>query len=112
VALRRLYVFLWCVFYIFPLYETQLHYGYETEIFDDPNNVGLPQRIQYAFFLFLILFCQNMFAQNPGNVGTANLTAWFKADSLPAGDVLSWQSSYPQGPNAITFTGGHRHVKN
>lgn len=46
----------------------------------------------------------HVMAQNPGKVGTANLTAWFKPDSLPAGDVLSWQSSFPNGPNTITFT--------
>lgn len=42
-------------------------------------------------------------AQSPGKLDTTSLTAWFKSDSLPVGDVLSWQSSFPRGANAITF---------
>ncbi|MBS1564006.1 MAG: T9SS type A sorting domain-containing protein [Bacteroidetes bacterium] len=41
---------------------------------------------------------------SPGGAGTAKLTAWFKADALPAGNVASWSTSYPTGGSAITLT--------
>ena len=43
-------------------------------------------------------------AQTPGNVGTANLTAWFKPDALATGDVTAWTTSFPTGGGAITVT--------
>jgi hypothetical protein len=53
--------------------------------------------------IFFSILAKISFAQNPGNVGTANLTAWFKADSLSNGDVINWNSSYPTGTNSIVF---------
>ncbi len=41
---------------------------------------------------------------SPGGVGTANLTAWFKADALAAGNLTSWSTTYPTGGSAITAT--------
>jgi|TARA_R110000737_G_scaffold352335_1_gene397904 gliding motility-associated-like protein len=32
-------------------------------------------------------------AQNPGNLGIPNLTAWFKPDALPLGNVVSWTTT-------------------
>lgn len=40
----------------------------------------------------------------PGNVGTGNLTAWWKTDALTNGNVTSWTTSYPTGGSAITVT--------
>lgn len=45
-------------------------------------------------------------AQNPGNVGTANITAWFKPDGLTLGNVSTWTTNFPIGANAITLTDG------
>ena len=42
--------------------------------------------------------------QNPGNVGTTNLTAWFLPDALPLGVVQSWSTTYPIGASQITVT--------
>jgi hypothetical protein len=56
-----------------------------------------------SLVLFLSLVVKIGYTQNPGNVGTANLTAWFKADSLAQGDVTDWNSSFPNGANTITF---------
>ena len=59
---------------------------------------------------FTLLFCCLMaattvlFAQNPGNVGTANLTAWFKPDALPLGNVPNWSTTFPTGATAVTVT--------
>ncbi|MCB9230380.1 MAG: gliding motility-associated C-terminal domain-containing protein [Bacteroidia bacterium] len=52
----------------------------------------------------LLLLSLFTLAQNPGNVGTTNLTAWWKADNLPLGNTTSWTTSYPTGPGAITLT--------
>ena len=51
-----------------------------------------------------ILLAASCFAQNPGNLGIANLTAWFKADALTNGNVSSWTTSFPTGTSAITVT--------
>lgn len=40
----------------------------------------------------------------PGNIGTANLTAWFKADALANGATPSWTTTYPTGAAAVTVT--------
>ena len=45
-------------------------------------------------------------AQNPGKVGTANLTAWFMPDALPLGNVLTWTTTFPTGAGATTVTDG------
>jgi gliding motility-associated-like protein len=58
------------------------------------------------YFLFaLLIFCFNsLIAQvNPGNVGTANLTAWFRPDDLTLGNVNAWASTWPAAP-AITLS--------
>ena len=54
--------------------------------------------------LISISFCllANLFSQNPGNVGTANLTAWFKPDNLVLGNVTAWTTTFPVGAAAIT----------
>jgi len=41
---------------------------------------------------------------SPGGVGVANLTGWFKADGLAAGNLTSWTTTYPTGGAAITVT--------
>ena len=43
-------------------------------------------------------------AQNPGNVGTGNLTAWFMPDALGLGNVTSWTTTFPTGGSATTVT--------
>ncbi len=40
-------------------------------------------------------------AQDPGAVGTTNLSAWFKADGIFPGNLSSWTTSYPSGPSAV-----------
>ncbi|MCF8253905.1 MAG: hypothetical protein K9J84_04945, partial [Bacteroidia bacterium] len=63
--------------------------------------------IRKAFILLLITFIgatNFVSAQSPGKLGTTNLTAWFKPDSLVNGDVLAFPSSYPNGSNTLTFT--------
>jgi len=44
---------------------------------------------------FTILFFTSLsiYAQNPGNIGNLNLTAWFKPDALPNGNVISWTTT-------------------
>lgn len=37
---------------------------------------------------------------SPGGIGVTNLTAWFRADDIPLGNVTSWTTHYPAG--AIT----------
>lgn len=58
--------------------------------------------------LILISVCLiatgNLFPQNPGNVGTVNLSAWFKPDLLPLGNVGSWTTTYPTGASGVTVT--------
>jgi len=39
---------------------------------------------------------------NPGNVGTANLTAWFEPGGLTTVSVVNWTTIIPSGFNAIT----------
>ncbi|MFD1551217.1 hypothetical protein DNU06_13145 [Putridiphycobacter roseus] len=52
-----------------------------------------------------ILFLSvQLLAQNPGNIGTANLTAWFKPDGLAIGNVTSWTTTFPIGAGAISVT--------
>ncbi len=41
---------------------------------------------------------------SPGGVGTGNLTGWFKADAIPAGNVSSWSTTYPSGGSAISVS--------
>lgn len=53
-------------------------------------------------FTFLLHF--TLSAQTPGNVGTANLTAWFKADDLSLGNVTAWTTAFPTGGSAITVS--------
>lgn len=40
----------------------------------------------------------------PGNNGTTNLTAWWKADVLTNGNVNTWTTSYPSGGAAIAVS--------
>ena len=56
----------------------------------------------------MLLICScliqlSVFAQSPGNLGTANLTAWFKAEDVAVGDLTSWTSAFPTAP-AIVLT--------
>lgn len=54
--------------------------------------------------IVLCAFTGFTFAQNPGGIGTGNLTAWFKAETISPGFVTSWSSSYPNGGSAITLS--------
>lgn len=56
-----------------------------------------------GLIIFLSITLKICYAQSPGNLGTTNLNAWFKADSLTNGNVINWNSSYPTGTNTITF---------
>ena len=58
------------------------------------------RKLLCIFFLFPFI----LNAQSPGNVGTANLTAWFKTDGLANGNLTSWSTSYPSGASALTVT--------
>jgi gliding motility-associated-like protein len=57
----------------------------------------------YLFSFLLISTFQALAQVNPGNVGTANLTAWFRPDNLPLGDLSSWTSTWPS-VTPITLT--------
>ena len=57
--------------------------------------------IDMRIFIILLAISVQLKAQNPGNIGTDNITAWFKADNLPTGDVQFWESTFPKGANAI-----------
>lgn len=50
----------------------------------------------------LVILCFQLHGQNPGNVGVANLTAWFKPDNLVLGNVTNWTTTFPSGITAIT----------
>ena len=52
--------------------------------------------------VFFIVFVQSFFCQNPGNVGTVNLTAWFKPDALGLGNVTTWTTTFPAGTGSIS----------
>lgn len=54
-------------------------------------------------FLFIFAF-SSLFSQNPGNVGTPNLTAWFKPDNLALGNVTNWTTTLPIGPGSVTVS--------
>ena len=56
------------------------------------------------FFVLNLLLSISLLAQNPGNVGTANLTAWFKPDGLALGNVTNWTTTFPTGAGAISVT--------
>ncbi|MBP6455212.1 MAG: T9SS type A sorting domain-containing protein [Chitinophagaceae bacterium] len=63
------------------------------------------KKFNFLITLNLVFFnFYQSFAQSPGNVGTANLTAWFNADNLPLGNATTWQTVYPTGASAITLT--------
>lgn len=50
--------------------------------------------------LFAFLY-NNVPAQDPGAIGTTNLSAWFRADGLLPGDVVSWSTTFPASPGDI-----------
>ena len=54
---------------------------------------------------FMLTFNLTSFSQNPGGVGTTNLTAWFSPDNLITGPVTSWTTTFPTGASATTVTG-------
>lgn len=56
--------------------------------------------VTLTVFIFSSVFAQI----SPGGIGTANLTAWLRADDLPSGNVTSWSTQYPNGANTITLT--------
>lgn len=62
------------------------------------------------FGVLMTVFSHNLqpcFGQvSPGGVGTTNLTAWFRGDDLPAGNISSWSTKYPTGAASITVTDG------
>jgi gliding motility-associated-like protein len=57
----------------------------------------------YLIFLGISL---GGYSQNPGNIGTTNLTGWFKPDGLTIGNVTSWTTTFPTGTNAVTVSDG------
>lgn len=59
-------------------------------------------KLVFAVLLLIIPFLG--MTQNPGSVGTANLTAWFNPDGLALGDVSTWTTTFPIGANSITVT--------
>lgn len=62
--------------------------------------------LKKSFFLLLMGCATLTHAQTPtpGNVGTANLTAWFVPDVLTPGNVTTWSTAYPTGAGQITVT--------
>ena len=57
--------------------------------------------IKISILIFLSILIKISYSQSPGNLGTSNLNAWFKADTLALGNVVNWESSYPTGTNTI-----------
>jgi gliding motility-associated-like protein len=53
---------------------------------------------------FIICSVSSSWGQNPGGVGTVNITAWFKADALANGNVTSWVTTFPTGASSITVS--------
>lgn len=51
-----------------------------------------------------VLTVTSVFSQNPGNVGTVNLTGWFKPDGLTLGNLTTWTTTFPTGAASITVT--------
>ncbi len=60
-------------------------------------------KLVFCLIINILPFSSTLLAQSPGKLGTTNLTAWFKPDSLTSGNVVDWLSSFPNGANAITF---------
>ena len=60
--------------------------------------------MRISLLIFFLLFGTIQFAQNPGNVGTANLTAWFKPDNLTLGIVTNWTTTIPNGAGSISVS--------
>lgn len=56
-----------------------------------------------VYILFFGIGC-NLYAQNPGNIGTTALTAWFKPDGLAIGNVTNWTTTFPTGAAAVTVS--------
>lgn len=54
--------------------------------------------------ILLVVLSINSFSQNPGNVGTVNLTAWFKPDALALGNLTNWTTTFPVGTGSISVT--------
>jgi len=54
--------------------------------------------------ILLFIVSVNSFSQNPGNIGTVNLTAWFKPDALAMGNLTSWTTTFPVGAASVTVT--------
>jgi len=42
----------------------------------------------------------------PGGLGITNLSAWFKAGDVTAGDLTTWSTSYPIGGASVVLTDG------
>ncbi len=71
----------------------------------DINLFNIDLRKLIIYFVFISVFGSG-FAQNPGNVGTTNITAWFKPDGLSIGNLSSWTTTFPSGANAFSVTDG------
>ncbi|MFB0997383.1 MAG: hypothetical protein QMC28_01615, partial [Flavobacteriales bacterium] len=52
----------------------------------------------------MLVLSVNSFSQNPGNLGTVNLTAWFKPDALALGNLTNWTTTFPVGVGSIAVT--------
>ena len=60
--------------------------------------------LKCCLVLLFIFYINNLWTSYPGNVGITNLTGWWRASDLSAGNVTSWTSHYPSGGSAITLT--------
>ena len=61
--------------------------------------------IRRVLVIFFILgWISSSWGQNPGGIGTVNITAWFNAGSLTNGNVTNWVTSFPSGASAITVS--------
>ena len=54
--------------------------------------------------ILTLVLSVNSFSQNPGNLGTVNLTAWFKPDALALGNLTNWTTTFPVGVGSISVT--------
>ena len=54
--------------------------------------------------ILMLVLSVNSFSQNPGNLGTVNLTAWFKPDALALGNLTNWTTTFPVGVGSISVT--------
>ena len=64
------------------------------------------RKVSLILFVCLLLSCELFSQANPGNVGTTNLTGWWKPDALAIGDVTNWTTTFSVGMGTISLTDG------